>query len=306
MNTDQKFAIRELTSEQDLEPWLRLVHAVELEKTGAVETTLEHLRRVLASGRGRRWVAESPTDPETLVGYARFYPQIPERIYVDILVHPHWRRRGLGSRMLGLLNAVARAAGAQCTYNEINEKDLPAIAFLRHNGYQPAGDVWVLRAPAEADFAEPAWPPGYFVRSYAEVADIQLLTDACNRGFADMMGHHENTAGGVKPEELGAWTKNWDPNGIFLAFAPDGSVIGSCKAQSVDPEDLVDEPGVAPEHRHHRLQRPMVLTALRWLRAHSRRPVRLESWGDTPETVALYEEIGFQLVEHAVSMKFVL
>ena len=223
---------------------------------------------------------------------------------MEIIVHPNWRRRGLGSRMLDLLNDAARRAGARCTYNEMNERDTAATAFLKHNGFLLAGDVWVLRAPAEADFAEPAWPEGYFVRSYAEVNDIQMLTDACNRGFCDMWGHHENTAGGVKPEELGEWNKIWDPNGIFLAFAPDGSVIGSCRAEPGDPEDLVDEPGVAPEHRRHRLQRPMVLTALRWLRAQNRRPVRLESWGDTPETVALYEEIGFELAEHAISWKY--
>jgi len=92
----------------------------------------------------------------------------------------------------------------------------------------------------------------------------------------------------------------------FLAFAPDGTVVGSCRSESGawtgEAEDLVDEPGIAPEHRALKLQRPMVLTALRWLREQGRRPVRLESWGDTPETVALYQEIGFKLVEHALSL----
>jgi mycothiol synthase len=257
----------------------------------------------LASHQARRWVVPSPVDPETLIGYARLFPQIPERSYVDVMVHPHWRRRGLGSRMLALLNAEARKAGAECTYNEIDDRDTRAIAFLRHNGFQPAGDAWVLRAPAAADFAEPTWPAGYSVRSYAEVGDLQVLTDACNRGFGDMMGHWENAAGGVTPEHISQGLKNWDPSGIFLAFAPDGSVIGNCRAMPGDAEDLLDEPGVAPEHRYQRLQRPMVLTALRWLRAKARRPVRLESWGDTPETVALYEEIGFALVEHAISLR---
>ncbi len=304
MSIHPTFSIRELSPEQDFEAWLYLIHAVELEKSNAVETTPEHLRRVLAWPGTRRWVAESPTDPGALVGYALLFPQIPERSYVNVLIHPGWRRRGLGSRMLGLLNNAAREAGARWTYNELDDRDTVAIAFARHNGYRPAGDAWVLRAPAEADFAGPAWPEGYTVRSYAEVNDIQTLADACNRGFSDMWGHHENTAGGVRPEELGEWSKNWDPNGIFLAFAPDGSVIGSCRAEAGEAGDLVDEPGVAPEHRQHRLQRPMVLTALRWLRSRARRPVRLESWGDTPETVALYEEIGFALAEHSISMAY--
>jgi mycothiol synthase len=304
MSTHPTFLIRELSPERDFEAWLRLIHTVEMEDSGAVETSPEHLRRALERKGPRRWVAESPADPEVLVGYALLFPQIPERSYVNVLIHPGWRRQGLGSRMLSLLNSAARESGARWAYNELNDRDAVAIAFARHNGFRPAGDAWVLGAPAEADFAEPAWPEGYSVRSYAEVNDIQTLADACNRGFGDMWGHHENTAGGVRPEELGEWSKNRDPSGIFLAFAPDGSVIGTCRAEARASEDLVDEPGVAPGHRQHRLQRPMVLTALRWLRSQARHPVRLESWGDTPETIALYEEIGFKLTEHAISMTY--
>ncbi len=306
MTSAQTFHIRPLSPETDFDAWVRLIHAVELEKKGAIETTEEHLRRVLAWPKTRRWVAESPDDPRALVGYALYFPQIPERIYVDVMVHPVWRRRGLGSRMLALLNAEARGAGARWTYNELDEREAIALAFARRNGFHPAGDAWVLRAPAEADFAEPVWPEGYVTRSYAEVNDLQILVDACNRGFGDMWGHSENTAGGITTERAAHWLDYWTPESIFLTFAPDGSVIGNCRAMPGETEDVVDEPGVAPQHRAHRLQRPMVLNALCWLRAKGRRPVRLESWGDTPETVALYEEIGFKLAEHSLSMTYQL
>ncbi len=122
-----------------------------------------------------------------------------------------------------------------------------------------------------------------------------------------MWGHHENTAGGVTEEDISGWMKRWDLNGVFLAFAPDGSPVGTCKAisgASTGEEDMVDEPGIAPEHRYLRLQRPLVLTALGWLRQQGRRPVRLESWGDTRETVALYEDIGFKVEEHDLSLAY--
>ena len=45
----------------------------------------------------------------------------------------------------------------------------------------------------------------------------------------------------------------------------------------------------------------MVLTAARWLTRQDQRPIRLESWGDPAGTVAIYESLGFELIEHEVS-----
>jgi mycothiol synthase len=297
--------IRGLSPEHDLPAWLALIHAIEQEKNSTQQVMEEYLRRLLDRPEMRCWVVESPAHPDALIAYGFLFAQIPERSVVEVSVHPESRHKGLGRRVLASLVEEARKSGARWVYNEIADTDMRGIAFLQHNGFQPAGDVWVLRAEANTDFDEPAWPEGYSVRSFAEVGDVEIMRQACNRGFGDMWGHHENTAGGVTVEDLTKWMKIFDLNGVFIVFAPDGSPIGSCRALPGDDEDLVDEPGVAPEHRHYRLQRPMVLTALAWLRKQGqKKPVRLESWGDTPETVELYKGIGFQLVEHAVSLKY--
>ncbi len=240
-----------------------------------------------------------------LIGYGLLFMQIPERGALGIVVHPAWRRRGVGTCLLNQLKVAAKAAGAGYVYTEENEQNQPATAFLRAAGFQAAGDVWVLQAPTELDFSAPDWPAGYSVRSYAEIQDIHVLLEACNRVYGDMQGHSENTAGGTKAEELAGWIENWDPHGIWVAFGPDGAPAGTLRAVSQDSEteDLIDGPGVAPQHRACRLQRPLILTAAGWLRGQGRRTLRMECWGDTTETVVLYQELGFRVAEHAVSFK---
>jgi GNAT superfamily N-acetyltransferase len=105
--------IRELQPEQDLDRWLRLVWAVEVKKTGSASRTKDQLRRMLEWPRTKRWVAEAPGDPETLIGQAFLFAQIKERSALDITVHPDWQGRGVGSRLLAFLMQEAQKLGAQ-------------------------------------------------------------------------------------------------------------------------------------------------------------------------------------------------
>jgi hypothetical protein len=99
--------------------------------------------------------------------------------------------------------------------------------------------------------------------------------------------------------------ERFDPRGIFLAFDAGGAAVGQCRAAAAgdapDQPHILDEPGIVPEHRAAGLHAPLVLTAARWLQSQANRPIRLESWGDTAETVAVYESLGFTLIEHDVS-----
>jgi hypothetical protein len=164
-----------------------------------------------------------------------------------------------------------------------------------------------LRATVEAPFDPPVWPEGFRIRSYADIADPLILLQACNRSFADLWGHHENTAGGLTAEHLNRWLPGWDPRGILIIFSPQGDVAGYCRAESGaytgEDEDLLDQPGIAPQYRPLQLHRPLALAAARWLRDQGSRPIRLESWGDSIETVSIYRQIGFQLAEHGLSYR---
>jgi hypothetical protein len=182
-----------------------------------------------------------------------------------------------------------------------------ALRFLLTQGFRYRGDTWVLLAPTEAEFPPPSWPEGYAVRSYHEAGTIPMLVEVSNRGFSDMWGHWENTPGLVDEAVVSRSVERFDPRGIFLAFDATGAAVGQCRTLAAaagdepDQPHILDEPGIVPEHRAAGLHAPLVLTAARWLREQGHRPIRLESWGDSAETVAIYESLGFTLIEHDVS-----
>jgi GNAT superfamily N-acetyltransferase len=124
-----------------------------------------------------------------------------------------------------------------------------------------------------------------------------------------MWGHRENTPGAVTAASLARQIQrepqSYPPQGMFVAFGPEGEPAGFCRGEAGQPAEpggpilkLVDGPGVAPAHRSQRLQRPLVLTVMRWLSRQGPGAYDLQSWGDTPETIELYRELGFDVAGH--------
>jgi len=148
------------------------------------------------------------------------------------------------------------------------------------------------------------------VRTFAEVQDLSRLAEVCNRCYHDMWGHAENVPGAVDEARLAEGMRNspehYNPDSIFIAFAPDGDVAGVCYGRIFGhenndptigrPKKVVDSPGVVPEHRHLGLQRPLTLTTMRWLRTTAG-PGSMALWtyGDQEAAVAIYHELGFVL-----------
>ncbi|MCB0087265.1 MAG: hypothetical protein KDE54_05075 [Caldilineaceae bacterium] len=113
--------------------------------------------------------------------------------------------------------------------------------------------------------------------------------------------------------------KFYNPDAIFIVFAPDGDVAGVCYGRAFGheqndpsngrPKKVVDSPAVVPELRHLGLQRPLTLTTMRWLRQNvGAGPMELWSYGDQEETVAIYTKLGFVLTpnRHLIEYKFAL
>jgi mycothiol synthase len=250
-------------------------------------------------------VIEAPGDPHTLIGYSSVFAQTAERSTLYIAVHPHWRRRGLGSALLA--GAVRRAQETRASYVTINAnaRNKAANTFLRQHGFSLAGSAWTLLAPPGITLEEARWPAGYTVQSYAGLQHLPAVVEVHNRSFADQWGHAENYQA-TTGELILNWLSSTDPAGVFLAFAPGGSVAGFCRAllatENDNPDgngtDQLDAPGVVPEHRHQGLYRPLVLTAMHWLRAQARHPIILQSWGDSDQTIAVYRDVGFELLQH--------
>ena len=259
-----------------------------------------------------RWVIEKPGGHGELTGHAWARAQSPERIVVYVAIHPDWRRKGLGTTLLE--RALTRAVEMGATHVTVaaDIKNKGADGFLLRNGFQHAGNNRFMRAPAGIPLAEPQWPDGFTVRSYTEVQKLSTLVEAFNRCYGDMWGHRENTKGAMNEEYLAERMKknpqHYNPDGLLIVFAPDGEVTGVCVAvlgpqpegKDNGREMIVDSPGVVPEQRHLGLQRPLTLTAMRWLRSHGPGAINLETYGDGEDAVRIYENLGFIMEEHYI------
>jgi GNAT superfamily N-acetyltransferase len=252
------------------------------------------------------WVIPHPNDPATLIGYGSTFAQIPSRCYSLVVIHPDFRRRGLGSRLLSNVIERTRQHGAHQLAIDANKDNLAATAFLYHHQFQPVGHSWVMRRPSNLAISQPEWPKGYTIRRYPEFEDPQLLADALN-SFQDRWGHGQNEQP-TTVESVQNIFKYRNPEGIFVAFSPDGSAAGwvailfnNKEDENGRPLDVLDAPGVVPEHRHLHLQRPLVQAALQYQQSKSQNDVELQSWGDPPETASLYYDLGFDTSAHFIS-----
>ena len=256
-----------------------------------------------------RWVAQAPGEGSQLIGHAWAFAQSPQRAILYAAVAPAWRRRGIGSALLARAISRAREMGARQIVSATRAGRAAADAFLRRHGFLPAGHARTLTAPAVLPIPEPVWPAGYTLRTLAEVGDLSLWAEACNRCYGDMWGHRENTEPATAEhhaELMRLYPDYFDAAGILLLFAPDGSLAGVCSGRVEGGEAggatvrVIDSPGVAPAHRHLGLQRPLVLAALRWLSNQDAGNYRLETWGDSEEAVAIYRDLGFTVEDDTV------
>ena len=149
-----------------------------------------------------RWVVEDPYIPDQLFGYTWVRTQSRERTIVYIATHPDWGRRGLGRTLLD--RAIARAHEYKATHvtAAADVKNKNTDAFLRRNGFSPAGNNRFMCAPQGISLPKARWPPGYFVRNFADVQDLSTLVAVFNRCFGDMWGHRENTQGAMNERYL--------------------------------------------------------------------------------------------------------
>ncbi len=298
-------SIRNYDPDIDLLSLHRLLTAVESHDQDGENISEEALRQQLTwnnhEPRLDCWVIENPEKSGELVGYGSVSGRAGSRCTVYTAVHHKWRRRGLGSRLLGQTIVRGKETDADHFIVNTNAQNNGSNAFLQMRGYEPVGDAWILSAPAAQSFAKPVWPSGFTVRSFAEVGETAVLADIMNRSYGDMWGHSQNEHP-TTPEGIAEIIpKLFQPQNIFLAFTPDGNVAGLVFGIPGERIDVIDSPGAAPEYRHLGLQLPLLLTTTHHLQSRQSNPIQLLSYGDSEKTIHIFQEVGFQLNDHYVT-----
>lgn len=307
MENRTDIVVRPLNPESDLEGILELLRAITLAGEKGPAPMADQMRAALATPGFHRWLAFDKSELEHPIGYGVLFHQTTERCYGDVRVHSLWRRRGVGRLLVDQLVETAAALGSRYLAIDVAATNQEALRFLLSQGFRYRGDVWAVVLPPEVALPAPDWPAGYAVRTLAEVDDLTLFVDLCHQTFSDLWGHWENTPGMVTVERMGEWLARSDAAGVFIVSDATGAHVAQCRTfpaaadAPADAPHTLDQPGIAPAHRAAGLHRPLALAAARWLRDRSARPIRLESWGDSAETVAIYESLGFAPERHEVS-----
>jgi mycothiol synthase len=303
------FKIRHYVPETDLRPLSQMLTEIESMDRDGEDTSEESLRASLAwpnyhPGEGV-WVAESEGN---LIGYAAALEQPSQRCTIYAVVHPSYRRRGLGSQLLGLTLHRARELGSKNILAYANQHNSASHLFLNYHQFQQVGSSGAMKLNAEPENLLAEFPEGFTLKKYSEVNDPLILLEALNECYRGMWGHQHNEEPSEEERKFPRFLNYYDAADILLLFNENGSIFGICSLKSQgkqvgngESSDLLDAPGIIPEYRHQGYQRPLVLAGIQHLRQKGTRPIILEFWGDNERTLNIYRSIGFEMINHYIA-----
>ncbi len=303
------YQISPFSIERDIPRLLSLYRAVEASDQEGRQISEEELRAQLDlpghDPTRDRWILNNPAKPNEMIASAllRLEAESGDAM-ANIVVHPDWRRRGIGGKLLS--NVLERSHELKAGSVQIfaNAHSSAATGFLQGHGFFAQGAYTEMRLTAGTRLPPIIWPFGYTMRPYSEVQEISLLTEAMNLSYIPLWGHNE-----VSQEQMKSWLPNFVPEGIFLVFSEKGRVVGVSRtepspertARNGAPTGYIDAPGVVPQHRRLDLYRALVLTGINWLQQQGQTIIEMESWGDKLEVLKMYRELGFKDIHQYIS-----
>ena len=300
---ENSFTIRHYIPEQDVSALSRMLTEVESIDRDGEDTSEEYLRSMNEwpnfDPDRNVWVAESDGE---LVGYGQILPRTNNYSSMYIVVQPSHRRKGLGSTLLSLALTRARETESHSFLVYATRQNVGSNAFLKHHGFEVAGTSGVMVAPVD-NFPRAEIPSGYSLRRYPELGDPQIVVQALDQCYKDMVGHHQNVTSADR------YMNYYGQEGIHLLFDEHEALIGICAGNPQGKTDehgishLLDAPGLIKEYRHRGFQRFLTLAVMHWLREKGEHPITLEYWGDEEDAIEIYHELGFELVNQQITYR---
>ncbi|NOZ28532.1 MAG: GNAT family N-acetyltransferase [Chloroflexi bacterium] len=282
---------------EDIPAWVALINAADAVDELGRATTVEEARAKLRSpGYGYDRVLLA-WHRRRLLGYADLWRQADDRAIGGVTVHPFFRGRGVGRKLLRRLIGLARREGVRVLDVPVVPRIQAAVALLIGAGFRRVRYwwemVWVGRVPPPA----PDPPPGVRLRTYHPGQDAQAWLALDAAAFSRHWG-----ATPLTPEDVAALADrpDFDPDGLWFAEV-DGKLVGQALARYNKqgptllgmPVGRIDEVAVLPAYRGRGIGRALVLAAMNYLWSRGCRVIELTVDGENARARRLYDTLGF-------------
>jgi mycothiol synthase len=260
-------------------------------------------------------------DDDRLVGYTDlFAPEgdahMDGTIYCWGVVHPLWRRRGLGRRLLeaAYRRASEYAAGSEAerVYFQCTARDVEEGRQALYQGFdmEPVRYFVNLVRALNGNLAPAEVPAGFRLRTFDPEGDTETVWRVDNEAFRDHWGYTASDLG-----DYLHWIKGprFRPELWFLAEdEASGEVVG-LGLNTIDPdwiaqtgrqEGYVDTLAVLSKHRRKGLGTALLVQSLHALCAEGMEAAHLHADSENlTGAMRLYERVGFRVRKTSIAYR---
>lgn len=242
-----------------------------------------------APGQGNDFIVTAADG--TMAGYAYVDPRSPEdqERASELVVHPGFRRNGLGA---ALARALVAAAGQQ-PVRVWAHGDLPAAAALASSaGFERFRALWQLHRSLTDPLPEAEFGPDVRLRTFRTGHDEQDWLRVNGKAFAKHPEQGGWTSRDLELREREPW---FDPDGFFIAEDTGSGAMLGFHWTKIHPDGVgeVYVVGIDPDAQGRGLGRSLTLAGLHYLRQRGLREVMLYADEDNTAAIGMYRKLGF-------------
>jgi len=241
----------------------------------------------------RRWVE---VDGDEVVGYGCVWRRREGIFGLDALVHPAWRKHGLGQRICDRLFEDLAEYGATAVEARIDADHRDALRFMVERGFHELNRLERLRLDLEGAAVDERGPDGIEIATLSERRDdgtagaVHRLLSAA---FAERPVRYLDPFVERPVAELTTELERAPADGCFVARA-DGEVVGfSGLTAGPEPQTLAAfVTAVAPTHRHRGIAQALKRRTIAFAKRGGYRAIFSSS--PNPDMQELNEMLGFR------------
>jgi mycothiol synthase len=214
-----------------------------------------------------------------------------------LIVHPAFRRRGHGTRLIGAALEIARSRGHDSLVLYGSPGTAAGAGFIAATGATYVHSLWRLDLPPDVALSPPSFPASVDVRPYRHPDDLEAFTALADESFRD---HPTPLPFTIEIIDHAHSQPGFDPASIVLvAPAADPSTMvawARARATTTDAGEArgqIDFIGVLPAWRRRGLGRALLRWGIAKVRADGARVVQLTVTALNENALELYRSEGF-------------